>query len=233
VLYGSIFFVADCTGCWNAYRLQPKHVLSWEEVSQQAKQVVFLFCILVVPVNLAMAVFAPPKELPVEPPTVARFVGEITLLLIIMDTGYFWAHWCMHRSKTCFRYVHALHHEVTATNVWAAQYLTIWEYIVVAVLSAVPPVLLGSHPLIAWVWQGLSVVLSLDGHCGYELPFHPFAPLVNLGILGGASHHDLHHLRPNYNMAPFLTVWDRLVGTFSDGSELRPDQFLHGKRRTE
>ncbi|KAA0147213.1 hypothetical protein FNF31_01841 [Cafeteria roenbergensis] len=227
--YGAFFVVADVTGCWDRYRLQPSVRPTAQQLWRYALNTIFVYSVIVVPVNLATALLAPVKELPALPPTLAGFGLELLVLLVAMDTGYFAWHILHHRNKSLYRQYHALHHEATATNVWVAQHLTVGEFIVVAVLSTVPALLLGAHPLTAWTWYALSVTLSIDGHCGYDLPFHPFAPLVWLGILGGARHHDLHHLRPMTNMAPFLTFWDRVFGTFSDGTQLTAEQFKFGE----
>jgi len=231
IAYGGIFLVADSIGCWDRYRLQPQERPTADAVWHYALNTCFVYGIVVVPANAAATLFAPPKHLPELPPTLLTFGWELTMLLVAMDTGYFLWHYLHHQNKWLFRTFHALHHEATATNVWVAQHLTVVEFLVVATLSTVPAVLLGVHPLSAWVWYALSVTLSVDGHCGYDLPFHPFAPLIWAGILGGARHHDLHHLRPHRNMAPFLTLWDRIAGTHSEGTDLTPDQFMFGEKQ--
>lgn len=229
ITYGSIFAIADIVGCWQRFKLQPNVKADPADLWRYLINTVYVYTVMVTPINVLTAVYAPAKVLPREAPSVLQFSSELLMLLVAMDTGYFLYHYAHHQDKRLYKEFHAIHHEATATSVLVAQHLSLVEFAVTAVLSVVPSLILGTHPMTNLVWYALSVVLSIDGHCGYDLPFHPFAPLVWAGILGGARHHDLHHFRPNTNLAPFLTFWDRAMGTFNDGTQLRKDQFLLGQ----
>lgn len=230
VLYSAVFLVADHTGCLDRWRLQPRVSAVRDANSRYAANVAYVFACTVLPINVLVALLAPVRVLPEEPPTAATFARELAILVFTMDTGYFFGHWLMHSDPWLYRTFHQIHHEATATNAWVANHLTISEFLFVAVLQVVPPFLIGAHPLSAWVWNVISVIMSVDDHCGYDIPFGPFALCSRAGIVGGARHHDLHHLRPTKgNYAPYFTFWDRLCGTHFDGRSLTRDQFLHGE----
>ena len=59
-----------------------------------------------------------------------------------------------------------------------------------------------------------SIIVSVDAHIGYDLPFlpHRWVP-----FWGGSIKHDMHHQRPLTNFAPFYNWWDQLFGTYCPG----------------
>lgn len=58
----------------------------------------------------------------------------------------------------------------------------------------------------------VNIWLSVEDHCGYQLPW-ALDRLVPFGLYGGAAHHDLHHIHSKCNYAPYFTHWDLLAGT--------------------
>jgi hypothetical protein len=46
------------------------------------------------------------------------------------------------------------------------------------------PMLCGSHVMTMWLWIGLALSSTINGHSGYEFPWSPFKP---------SSNHDYHH----------------------------------------
>ena len=105
-----------------------------------------------------------------------------------------------------------VHHSFTATSALTTEHSGGWEMLSLGLFAGVNPYLLRCHPLTELAFFVLNIWLSVDDHCGYDLPWAPHH-LVPFGLYGGAPHHDLHHLTFKSNYAPYFTHWDWLAGT--------------------
>lgn len=108
--------------------------------------------------------------------------------------------------------LHQVHHTYTSTSALTTEHSGAWETLSLGLFAAANPLLLGCHPLTELAFFLVNIWLSVEDHCGYDLPWATHR-LVPLGLYGGARHHDLHHLKSKYNYAPYFTHWDRLAGT--------------------
>lgn len=104
-----------------------------------------------------------------------------------------------------------MHHTYSSTSAFTAQYSEAWETLSLGLFAATNPILLGCHPLAELAFFLLNIWLSVEDHCGYDLPWalHRLLP-----CLGGAPYHQLHHNLHSGNYAPYFTHWDKLFGTF-------------------
>lgn len=109
-------------------------------------------------------------------------------------------------------FLHQVHHTYTSTSALTTEYSGVWETLSLGFFAAANPVLLGCHPLTELAFFLLNIYLSVEDHCGYDLP-RATHRLVPFGLYGGARHHSLHHLKSKYNYAPYFTHWDWLAGT--------------------
>jgi sterol desaturase/sphingolipid hydroxylase (fatty acid hydroxylase superfamily) len=84
------------------------------------------------------------------------------------------------------------------------------ELISTALMSALPPLVLGVHPMVNWLWLFVSIFISVDAHSGFDFPWglQNFVPCY-----GGPVTHDMHHQRPNTNYQPFFTYLDFIFNT--------------------
>lgn len=61
-----------------------------------------------------------------------------------------------------------------------------------------------------------STLKTVDDHCGYALPWDPLQHISS----NNAGYHDIHHqswgIKTNFSQ-PFLTFWDRALGTVWTG----------------
>lgn len=61
-----------------------------------------------------------------------------------------------------------------------------------------------------------SMMKTVDDHCGYSLPWDPLQRISS----NNAAYHDIHHqswgIKSNFSQ-PFLTFWDRSLGTMWKG----------------
>ena len=58
-----------------------------------------------------------------------------------------------------YKHIHALHHTYRAPFVWVTQYVHPVELIATGLFAITGPMVLGAHPLVAWLWLCLSVQL--------------------------------------------------------------------------
>lgn len=105
-----------------------------------------------------------------------------------------------------------VHHTFSSTFALTAEYSGVWETLSLGLFAAAAPVLLHCHPLAGMTFFVVNIWLSVEDHCGYQLPW-ALDRLVPFGLYGGASHHDLHHIHSRCNYAPYFTHWDLLAGT--------------------
>jgi sterol desaturase/sphingolipid hydroxylase (fatty acid hydroxylase superfamily) len=177
---------------------------------------------------LADAVAKSPGAVPVLPasaPTVLEFILTYLFSLLSMDAGYGWWHFLAHRYKPIYKNVHAWHHEYHAPFAMVSQHAHPVELGVTGALAVCGPVACGAHPFVLWVSLLSSVVMSVDAHCGYELPWFLNARKLTFGIVGGMKHHDDHHRKPWGNFAPFFTYLDLLAG--SNHEDVGPSTDMH------
>lgn len=62
-----------------------------------------------------------------------------------------------------------------------------------------------------WIWW--KVLISTEGHSGYEFPW---SPMRALPLVSGPSFHDHHHSHNIGNFAGSCYFWDVMLGTSSN-----------------
>ena len=207
------------------YKLQPNFTVTWREsVYPAVKYTIRNNILWILPVSIIQVMFAPYLPLPEKAPTVWELFRDVWLCLVLFDIEYGLVHWLMHSWRWLYRVVHSKHHEYRATHSMVTQYLHPAELLAIGLMSQLTPIILGCHPLTSWVWEVLSVVISVEAHSGYDFPFS-FQNWIP--FFGGSRHHDLHHVRPKSNYFPLLTWADKLFGTYYDGKDLDSNNFKH------
>ncbi|ELT89652.1 hypothetical protein CAPTEDRAFT_95296 [Capitella teleta] len=202
---------------WNwiqRYKIQPKHPVTWEQVSRAMVLTFWNHILYILPVSIAQWVWTPSEVLPVLAPFLWDFCWHQFAALIVFDFEYFAWHAIHHRVRWLYRNVHALHHEYHSPSSWVTQYLHPWELISVGVFTTTSPWIFSAHFLTQISFMLLGILVSVEAHIGYDLPLmpHHWAP-----FWGGGIKHDMHHQRPRTNFEPFFNWWDRLLGTECPG----------------
>ncbi|KAK5880670.1 hypothetical protein CesoFtcFv8_021555 [Champsocephalus esox] len=158
-------------------------------------------------------------ELPVahtlQPPGVPaanHAAARVFVCLLLFDFQSFTWHLLHHRVPWLYRTFHKVHHSSSSTWALTTEATGAMETLSLGFFSGCTPVLLGLHPLSQLGFFLLNIWLSVEDHCGYDLPWATHR-LFPLHLYGGAPHHDLHHLNSSCNYAPYFTHWDRLIGT--------------------
>lgn len=131
------------------------------------------------------------------------------LALAINDVYFYFSHRLMHW-RPLFTRVHYIHHQSHEPNPWSAfSFHPIEAVLQIAVVPLVALVL----PIHLYVLIGFSafmLLVSVYGHCGYELRANK--PSI-FNIFNNAIHHHQHHKYVKYNFGLYLNIWDRLFKT--------------------
>ncbi|KAI5627243.1 cholesterol 25-hydroxylase-like protein [Silurus asotus] len=153
-----------------------------------------------------------PVIYPAEAPDFLEVIGHLVSCLLLFDFQYFIWHLLHHKVPWLYRTFHKVHHKHTSTFALTTEYSGAWETLSLGLFAAMNPMLLGCHPFTEMLFHILNMWLSVEDHCGYDLPWATHR-LVPFGLYGGAPHHDLHHQKFKANYAPYFTHWDKLFGT--------------------
>jgi 4-alpha-methyl-delta7-sterol-4alpha-methyl oxidase len=146
-------------------------------------------------------------------PAAWAVAAQVAFLFVLDDALYYGLHRLLH-TPWLYRRVHALHHRVTTPCALTGHYMHPLEFGAVSLLVMGPPLLLGVHVGVLWLWVALRQALAALGHCGYQLPVDP---LRLIPTYRGAAFHDFHHRRFRGNYASALDHLDRLLGTLAPG----------------
>lgn len=141
-------------------------------------------------------------------PSVLNYdVGTLLLSLAVYslfaEVGFYSTHLLFHH-PSIYQYIHKKHHSFTAPVAVAALYAHPAEILLSNLIPLVlGPIVLGSHPYVYWTWFVVSIINTLNAHCGYELPFMP-----------SPRFHDLHHRKFRHNYG-ILYMMDAAFGTLA------------------
>ncbi|XP_038641135.1 cholesterol 25-hydroxylase-like protein [Scyliorhinus canicula] len=201
---------------FHCYKLKPSHSFERDTVVRSLSRICYNHGLFIFPATLLFrGVRSEPGTL--EAPSTSQLLRDVIVCLLLFDLLVFFWHWLHHRVPLLYRYLHSLHHQHSSPFALSAQYASGWEIVCLQLLAASIPYLLSCHPLTEMTFFLLNVWLSVEDHCGYDLPWcaHNIVPF---GILGGAPFHDLHHQRSRCNYAPYFTYLDKLFGTYKKPS---------------
>ena len=134
------------------------------------------------------------------------------LFLLLQDSYYYWAHRWMHLPKV-YKYFHLVHHKSIHTSVFTSFSFHPLETIIQAIFFPLIVMLLPIHIYTFLGVLGLMTISATINHAGVEVyPSGKFGKWLKRWLIG-ASHHDKHHTKFNYNFGLYFTFWDRLMQT--------------------
>ena len=138
--------------------------------------------------------------------------GSIFLFLFLQDTYYYWAHRWMHNPKV-YKYVHLVHHKSIHTSVWTSFSFHPIETILQALFLPFIICVLPMHFYAIITVLSIMTISATINHAGVEVyPSGKFGKWFQ-SIFIGATHHDAHHTKFNYNYGLYFTFWDRIMKT--------------------
>ncbi|KAJ1551246.1 C-4 sterol methyl oxidase [Cladochytrium tenue] len=141
------------------------------------------------------------------------------------DTYQYWVHRAAHFGPL-YKYVHKVHHEFQAPFGIEAQYTHPLEVLLIggpaffsgplswalyfSAASPATPRHLVLHVFSIALWLAVRMVLTVDGHSGYDFPWslHHWLP-----VWAGADYHDFHHMAFVGCYSSTFRYWDWLCGT--------------------
>jgi len=140
----------------------------------------------------------------------------VFLFLFLQDTYYYWAHRWMHNPRV-YKYFHLVHHKSIHTSVWTSFSFHPLETILQALFL---PIVICVLPMHFYAVVAVLIIMTISAtinHAGVEI-----YPSGKLGkkfreLFIGATHHDLHHTKFNYNYGLYFTFWDRVMKTEFEG----------------
>ena len=140
------------------------------------------------------------------------FVGFFLLLPVWESFYFYWIHRLLHTSAL-YRF-HALHHRNTDVGPWSGLSMHPVEH-VLFFGSAFIHLILPTHPLHLIFHLQFYALYAVVTHTGHEGLWVQGAKRLHLGNF----HHQMHHRYFEVNYGTLEIPWDKLFGTFHDGTE--------------
>jgi sterol desaturase/sphingolipid hydroxylase (fatty acid hydroxylase superfamily) len=109
-------------------------------------------------------------------PSLSTFVFHILFCFVGFEVCFFIIHFSFHKFDFLYHYIHATHHEFNQTNALLSHYIHWSEFLIVAFLTIIFPIICNAHPLTYWCWIVINTFLSIQVHCGYEFIDSNFVP---------------------------------------------------------
>lgn len=135
------------------------------------------------------------------------------VVLVLVDTWFYWLHRYLHENRFLYRTVHRIHHGSVDVTPLAGNRFHPVELFLITLPNAFLPVLVLLSPWVYVAAFAVSLLNNVHAHCGYELlpTFWNRIPILKHKTT--SLHHNMHHERSQGNYALYFTWWDRLMGT--------------------
>jgi len=133
------------------------------------------------------------------------------LISILSELFFYGLHRLVHTKR--LYWIHKHHHNYKYNSFSIVNhYLHPIEIVLFIIPPALPPILLGSHLMIVWIYAIITNWLGAYIHSGYQ-----FTILDKL-LMIRSTDHDIHHIRPKHNFGTglFHSFIDKLFGTYLD-----------------
>jgi len=134
-------------------------------------------------------------------------VASLAISVAFTETCVYWIHRGLHEPRL-YRALHKYHHQFIVPTPWVSMAFhpldSFFQALPTYVLAFLIPMHRGAY---------LGLVLFITA---WTFLIHDQVTFVPLGVVNYTAHHTLHHLYNDFNYGQFLTVWDRLAGTYRD-----------------
>jgi sphinganine C4-monooxygenase len=116
-----------------------------------------------------------------------------------MDAWQYWLHRTVHSVAFLYKHFHSVHHRLYAPYSFGGLYNHPVEGFFVDTLgAAVAEAAACLEMREAALFFTLSMIKTVDDHCGYRLPFNPF----HLLFVNSSDYHDIHHQVSRFSQLP-------------------------------
>ncbi|MES2541561.1 MAG: sterol desaturase family protein [Pseudomonadota bacterium] len=135
------------------------------------------------------------------------------LVPLIHEAHFFCIHWLIHQGPL-YKWVHSVHHNSVNPSPWSSlsmhpvEHLLYWSDVLIHLV-------LPSHPLLVMYHLQVTGTGAVVGHIGFD----KIETGKDSAIDSHAYAHYLHHKHFEVNYADGLVPFDRLAGTWHDGSK--------------
>ncbi|KAJ3697049.1 hypothetical protein LUZ61_000754 [Rhynchospora tenuis] len=151
---------------------------------------------------------------PVTQPPIYLQLLQILIGMFVMDTWQYFVHRYLHTNTYLYRHIHSYHHRLVVPYAIGALYNHPLEGLLVdTVGGAISFLVSGMSARTGVYFFCISVMKTVDDHCGLWLPGNIFHILFE----NNCAYHDIHHslrlLKYNYSQ-PFFPFWDKIMGTY-------------------
>lgn len=136
--------------------------------------------------------------------------------LLLQSFVTYWVHRAMHAIPIFWR-LHRVHHSDCAVDVSTSLRNHPLELLVTVPAAALVVVVLGSPPSVIVAMQMILMSAIIWEHADLELP-KPLNDALSLALITPnlhRVHHSIDRRQHDSNFGDFLTIWDRLFGTFT------------------
>ena len=144
-----------------------------------------------------------------ELPVWYMIIAQLVFFVVFDDFLYYWVHRYLHENKWLLKKIHSVHHRVRNTCAINGNYMHWLEFVMIAALMLIGPILIGAHLYVVYLWVIVRQLEAVDGHAGYDIPWNP---VHWLPVYQGPVYHDFHHSKFKGNYAGALPYLDRYMG---------------------
>lgn len=152
------------------------------------------------------------------------FIGLMLLVPLWSGLHFYWYHRLLHVGPL-YRHIHSWHHKNVNIGPWSGHAMHPVEHIGLY-SDLLIYFLIASHPIHIIFNAMLHTIGGPASHCGY----HQIRLFRGFGLQLGDFYHQLHHRFIDCNYGTLETPWDRMYGSFHDGTE-EGDRQINERRR--
>ena len=153
------------------------------------------------------------------------FIGWMLIIPLWSGFHFYWYHRLLHIGPL-YRWFHSWHHKNINTGPWSGHAMHPLEHLFLYSDLAIHW-LVASHPIHVIFNAMLHTVAGPTSHCGYhEVKLTRFFTLKL-----GDFMHQLHHRYFDCNYGSYETPWDKIFGSFHDGSDAGNECIKERRRR--
>ncbi|KAJ5370562.1 uncharacterized protein N7496_006654 [Penicillium cataractarum] len=145
---------------------------------------------------------------------------QYPLFICFTDSGIYWIHRGLHHPLV-YRWLHKPHHKWVVPTPFASYAFHPLDGWSQSLPYHIFPFL---FPLQKVAYLGLFIFVTV-----WTVLIHDAEYLSTSEIINGAACHTMHHLYFNYNYGQYITIWDRLGGTYRKPEE---DTFMRDQNHT-
>lgn len=171
---------------------------------------------LLLPVSAtAVAMWAQARSLGLFNQVAIPFAWSFGSALVALDFAIYWQHRAFHGSAPLWR-IHRVHHTDTGFDASLGLRFHPLEILFSALFKLGVVLVLGVAPVAVVVYELVLLCMSLFTHADVALPHRLDACLRWLIVTPDwhRVHHSIHRVETDSNYGNWLSVWDRLFGTY-------------------